>query len=269
MSVPPPPNERELADRVPGAVSHEVYAGAQRPGEPPAGGLPPLAPPPSSPPSAWNAPAFGLLAIFLVALGALVWPQYRARAVEAKVKPMVQALSQRNAGARCPRYITAIFTNVGSVSLDANGNPADRTDLTGPICDALRHLYTDEGRAELKCLVTDGRCPESARRSVIALSVVAHEAMHLRGILDEAAAECSSIGEGQRSGELVGLSAEQGRMIGYLHLMALNPSTPPEYTVSPADCDAARDLLANPPGTESQRTLLVTLTEQTWTMLGE
>lgn len=250
-------------------MPHGVYAGVGRPGEPPAGGIPPLAPPPPSPPSAWNAPAFGLLAIFLVALGALVWPQYRARAVEAKVKPLVQALSQRDASARCPRYITAIFTNVGSVRLDANGNPADRTDLTGPICDALRHLYTDEGRAELECLVTDGRCPESARRSVIALSVVAHEAMHLRGILDEAAAECSSIAEGQRSGELAGLSPEQGRMIGYLHLMALNPSTPAEYAVSPADCDAARDLIASPPGNGTQRSLLVTLTEQTWTMLGE
>ncbi len=268
MSVPPPPNERELADTIPGAVPHSVYEGVQRPSEPTLG-IPPLSPPPPSRPSAWNAPAFVMLAVFLAALTALVWPQYRARAVEARVKPLVQALAQRDASARCPRYVTAIFTNVGSVSLDANGNPADRTDLTGPICDALRHLYTDEGRAEMQCLVTDGRCPESARRSVVALAVVAHEAMHLRGILDEAAAECASIGEGQRSGELVGLSAEQGRMIGYLHLKALNPSTPHQYAVSPANCDAARDLMANPPGTEEQRSLLVTLTEQTWTNLGE
>ncbi len=268
MSVPPPPNERELADTIPGAVPHGVYEGVPRPGEGP-GGLPPLAPPPPSKPSAWNAPAFVMLAIFLLALGALVWPQYRARAVEAKVKPLVQELAGRDAGARCPRYITAIFTNVGSVSLDANGNPADRTDLTGPICDALRHLFTPDGRAELKCLVTDGRCSDSARRSVIALAVVAHESMHLRGILDEAAAECSSIAEGQRSGELVGLSPEQGRMIGYLHLRALNPSTPQEYAVSTGDCDAARDLTARPPATAPVRDLLTMLTEQTWTTLGD
>lgn len=210
-----------------------------------------------------------MLGIFLVALGALLWPQYRARSVEHKVEPLVAALAQRDATARCPRYITSIFTNVGSVSLDANGNPADRTDLTGPICDALRHLYTDAGRAELQCLVTDGRCPESARASVVALSVVAHESMHLRGILDEAAAECTSIAEGQRAGELIGLSAEQGRMIAYLHLMALNPNTPPQYTVTPANCDAARDLFSRPPGTEEQRSNLVTLTVQTWTTLGD
>ncbi len=269
MSVPPPPNERELADRVPGAVSHEVYVGVQRPSEPPGGGLPPLAPPPASRPSAWNAPAFGMLAIFLLALGALLWPQYRARQVEGKVAPLVMGLAQRDATARCPRYITAIFTNVGSVSLDADGNPVDRTDLTGPICDALRHFYTPQGRSEMQCLVTDGRCSENARRTVIALSVVAHEAMHLRGVLDEGAAECSSIGAGQRTGELVGLSAEQGRMIGYLHLMALNPSTPTEYAVNAGNCDAARELLSNPPGTEAQRTTLVMLTEQTWERLGE
>ena len=158
--------------------------------------LPPLPPPPEKKPSAWNAPAFLMLAIFLAALGALLWPQYRARSVEHKVQPLVAELAQRDATARCPRYITSIFTNVGSVSLDANGNPADRTDLTGPICDALRHLYTEAGRAELQCIVTDGRCSETARASIVALSVVAHESMHLRGILDEAAAECASIGDG-------------------------------------------------------------------------
>ncbi|MBJ7472721.1 MAG: hypothetical protein JHD16_15555 [Solirubrobacteraceae bacterium] len=270
MSVPPPPpDERELADTIPGAVSHDVYAGGWRAGETPPGGLPPLSPPPPTRPSAWNAPAFGMLAIFLLALGALLWPQYRARAVENKIQPVVAGLSQRDTSARCPRYITAIFTNVGSVSLDASGNPGDRTDLTGPICDALRHLYTDEGRAELQCLVTDGRCPESARRSIVALSVVAHESMHLRGILDEAAAECSAIAEGPRTAKLAGLTPEQGRMIGYLHLMALNPNTPDEYAVSPGNCRAARELTDNPPGTEAQRGLLVMLTEQTWTTLGE
>ena len=210
-----------------------------------------------------------MLAIFLLALGALLWPQYRARQVEHKVAPLVAALAERPAGARCPRYITAIFTNVGSVSLDANGNPADRTDLTGPICDALRHFYTPEGHAELQCLVTDGRCSESARRTIVALSVVAHESMHLRGVLDEAAAECTSIGEGQRTGQLVGLSPEQGRMIGYLHLMALNPGTPPEYAVTPGNCDAARQLIGDPPGTQPQRDTLTLLIEQTWETLGE
>jgi hypothetical protein len=268
VSVPPPPNGRELADTIPGAVAHEVYVGVQRPSQP-TGGLPPLAPPPPSRPSAWNAPAFGMLAIFLLALGALLWPQVRARQVERKVAPLVQGLAERDVSARCPRYITAIFTNVGSVSLDANGNPIDRTDLTGPICDALRHFYTDAGRAEMQCLVTDGRCRDSARETVIALSVVAHEAMHLRGVLDEGAAECASIGAGERTAELTGLTPEQGRMIGYLHLRALNPSTPPEYAVSPGNCDAAQDLIANPPGTEAQRALLVTLTEQTWAELGE
>lgn len=264
----PPPNDRELADVIPGAVPHEVYTGVQSPRQQ-SNELPPLAPPPPSRPSAWNAPAFVMLAIFLLSLAALLYPQYRARTVEHDIKPLVSGLAQRDAGARCPRYITAIFTNVGSVSLDANGNPADRTDLTGPICDALRRLFTPEGRAEMRCLVTDGRCNEAARRSAIALSVVAHEAMHLRGILDEDAAECASIGEGERAGVLAGLSAEQGRMIGYLHLMALNPSTPPQYAVTPRNCDAARDLVSRPPGTEAQRTTLVTLTEQTWNSLAD
>ncbi len=270
-----------LADRVPGAVAHDVYAHAgaswppTTPPDPsqfgPMSGPPHLIPPPPPPdrPSGWNGPAFGMLAIFLLALTALLWPQYRARMTERKVGPLVAGLSQRNAGARCPRYITAIFTNVGSVSLDASGEINDYTDLTGPICDGLRRLYTPEGKAEMQCLLTDGRCPPSAVKSVVALSVVAHESMHLRGILDEAAAECTSIGEGIRTGELAGLTAEQGRMIAWAHYAALNPNTPEQYNVTPQNCPAVAELQQNPPGNEASRDQLARLAQQTWVTLGD
>lgn len=232
-------------------------------------GLPPLAPPPPTRPTAWNGPAFGLLAIFLVALGALLYPQYRARVVEHKANPMVAALANRPATARCPRYITSIFTNVGSVQLDANGAPTDRTDLTGPICEGVRRLFTPEGRAEMRCLVTDGRCPDTALRSVVAINVIAHEAMHLKGTLDEREAECQSIGESQRASELAGSTPEEGRMVGYVHLAAMNPNSPEQYVVSTQNCAAAADFEANPPGTPELRATLTASVERTWLTLGE
>jgi hypothetical protein len=280
LGSPPPvdylrgaPPTRELADTIPGAVSHGVYDEKRKTWKkPPIGpnGLPQYdAPPPPHRPSGWNAPAFGMLAIFLVALTALVYPQVRARLVEHKLKPLVSALAQRPAGARCPRYITAVFTNVGSVSFDANGQISNHTDLTGPICDGMKRLYTPAGRAEMKCLVTDGRCSKSALQSVVALSTVTHESMHLRGILDEAAAECESITEGERAGVLAGLTPEEGRMIGYVHMTAMNPNTPPQYHLTGASCPGVAAYEANPPGTEAQRGLLTTLVEDTWLTLGK
>lgn len=271
---PPPParrdlaDARELADTIPGAVPHDIYAGQPTPRE--AAGAPSFAPPPESPPSAWNLPAFGLLALFLLALAALLWPQWRARSTEHKIKPLVVGLSGRaDAGARCPRYITAIFTNVGSVSLDANGQPSDHTNLTGPICDAMQHFYRPGGRRELDCLLTDGRCPESARQTIVAMSTIAHESMHLAGVLDEAQAECSSIAAGERTAQLTGLRPEQGRMIAYLHLTALNPNTPEQYSITRDNCPGAAELLRRPPGTEAARSLLTTTVEDTWITLGD
>lgn len=256
-----PPGSAPLADRIPGAVAHDVYRAAERPAKPP------LVPPPAGKPSAWNVPGFILVGLFLATVLLLSWPQLRARALEHKVKPLVTALALRDSGARCPRYLTTMFGTVGSVSLDSSGQISDHTDLTAPVCDGLRRLYSIEGRAELRCLVTDGRCNPSARRSIVALSVVAHESMHLRGILDEAQAECASLGEGARAGTLAGLTAGQGQMIAYLHLVSLNPNTPAQYAARPETCRPAALLLSNPPGTPEQRAALAPAVEQTWIAL--
>ncbi len=197
-------------------------------------------------------------------MAVLVWPQFRARKTEKAVRPLVVALAHRQAGARCPRYITAVLTNVGSVQLDSKGNIADRTDLTGPVCDGLRHLYASGGVAELSCLTTGGNCSEDARRSVVAISVVAHESMHLRGQLDEGKAECESVGESAAIAKTLGLTPEEARMISWLHYAAMNPYTPPQYNISPENCANAADLEANPPGTQGARATLRAQISATW-----
>ncbi|MDO9355729.1 MAG: hypothetical protein Q7T55_18660, partial [Solirubrobacteraceae bacterium] len=261
--------------RVPGAVGLDMYTESTRslwtdPAVAAGNGLQP--PPPSPPtehPSGWNAPAIGMLAIFLVALTALLWPQYRARVTEAKAKPLVSGLSGRDAGARCPRYITAIFTNVGSVSFDASGRISDHTDLTGPICDGLRRFYTPEGKAEMSCLVTDGRCSPGALQSIVALSVVAHESMHLAGEHDESQAECRSIAAGVKTAQLVGLTPDHGRMIAWAHYTAMNPNTPEQYSLTLQNCPSLADLENDPPGTEESRSAVTTSVEHTWLTLGD
>lgn len=261
-SAPPP-----LADQIPGAVPHDVYGEAyaqhaQSPGRP--------SPPPAPRKSGWNAPAYGMLAIFLVALSAVGWPQIKARQTEATVRPLVTAIAERNAGARCPRYITAFFGNAGSVTFDEHGNAADRTDLTAPVCEGAKFAFSAQGRAALNCLVTDGNCSPEALQAVVALNVIAHEAIHLRGETDEAKAECFSIGEGDRIAQTVGLTPEHGRTIAWTHYAGMNHLTPPQYRVNPTWCAPAADLQTRPPALDpAARDALTEQVSRTWATLGE
>lgn len=245
-----------------GIVSHNAYDQAQVP----RGSVLPSGRPPKRP-SGWNAPGIGLLALVLMLVGVIVWPQVRARKTEAAVKPLVGALAQRDASARCPRYITSVLTNVGSVGLDETGQIADRTDLTGPVCDGLRHFYGPGGKTELSCLTSGSTCPRDALVSVVALSVVVHESMHLRGQLDEGRAECESIGESQTLARSLGIPLDQARMISWLHYAGMNPNTPPRYQIGPDDCQYVAELKANPPGTAEARATLADDVNRTWTEL--
>lgn len=194
----------------------------------------------------------------------MLWPQLRARETERQVRPLVQALAQRDAGARCPRYLTAVLTSVGSVSFDETGRIADHTELTGPVCDGLRHLYSAKGRAELSCLTTTGVCTPETQRAIVALSVVVHESMHLRGQFDEALTECESLGESGTVSRVLGIPLEQARMISYLHYKALNPNTPPEYRITAGTCANAAALDAAPPGAPGTREALTAQIALAW-----
>lgn len=264
--VPP----EQLADQIPGAVPHgvfdEAYAHAASDGR--AVPIPPWVEPKRA--GGWNAPAFGMLAIFLVALAMLLIPQYKARQTEAKIQPLVAAVAERDAGARCPRYITTMFSVAGSVAFDENGQASDRTDLTAPVCEGAKFAFTPQGRQELQCLATDGACSEQAIAAIVALNVIAHEAIHLRGELDESRAECSSIGEGERIARVVGLSPDQGRMIAWVHYKGMNRSTPEQYRVHPSWCAPAAALDQRPPGPSPQvRDQLAASVEYAWATLGD
>lgn len=262
---------RPLADAVPGAVSHDLYSGQSTGG--PAG--PPRSPgrpgsggglPPGRRPSGLNGPGIVLICLALLAAGLVLWPQVRARAIESRAKPLISGLAGRDAGARCPRYLTSMFGGrAGSVSLDHEGNIADRTDLTKPICDGLKRALSKEGREELSCLTEPrGFCTPEARKSVVALMVTTHEAMHLRGILDEAKAECAAITYAPKAAELAMLTPGQGRVMAWVHWKALNANTPGQYRVNEASCPAAAALVAAPPGTPDQLTMLEMTTSVTW-----
>lgn len=245
---------------MPGGVQHNLYAQ-------PAGGEapPPWAPSPRKRPSGWNRYSFIMLALVLGVVVALVWPQIRARQIEGKVKPLVTALSARDASVYCPRYLTAVIGFVGAVSLDDEGGPANTTQLTGHTCNALKHLYTPAGRAELECLDTaPGTCSEGALRSVVALSVVTHESMHIKGQLNEGGAECDSLAQGPVIAQTLGIRPAQAAVISWLHYAGMNPFTPPQYRVTAGNCPALQGLVPQVASETPEMQQLVAQTAAMW-----
>lgn len=260
--MPPAYGQAPVAQApAPGGARPDLYAQVAGGGDQP----PPWAPSPRKRPSGWNLYSFILVGLALAVVVALVWPQLRARAIERDAKPLVTALSARDASVYCPRYLTAVIGFVGAVSLDEEGGPANSTQLTGPTCNALRHLYSAGGRTELACLDTaPASCSDDAVRSVVALSVVTHESMHIKGQLDEAGAECDSLGQGPVLAQTLGLRPAQGAVISWLHYSAMNPSTPPQYRVNPQACAPLQQLVPQVPTESPEMKQLVTRTAAMW-----
>ena len=93
---------------------------------------------------------------------------------------------------RCQGVLGALLdigVNAGTVQFDADGRPADETHLTRDVCRGLRRFLDDPRSRRLDC-VRAGRVPREAFATVRAVHTLAHEAVHLAGVRNEAEARC-------------------------------------------------------------------------------
>lgn len=113
--------------------------------------------------------------------------------IETRAGAVASTLAGRPVAARCPGPFKRRFfyeTTEGSVRFDADGVPVDRTDLSFRTCDGLRTAMDRRAGLDLDCLAY--HCPRETEQAAAALAVLAHEAMHLRGTIDEGATECAA-----------------------------------------------------------------------------
>ena len=125
-------------------------------------------------------------------------------------------ISIRDVGVSCPgpikrRVLHSI--NEGSVRFDAEGEPFDETNLSGRTCDGLRLALDAGADLDLKCLAHN--CPADATQAAEALAVLAHEAVHLRGEIDEGRTECEARRVVSTVARHFGLTAEASRALAY------------------------------------------------------
>jgi hypothetical protein len=151
----------------------------------------------------WLPPLLALLAV-------VAWSSYRTHENEVRLGRIASVLAGRHVGVDCQRLIASLVDvewREGEVKFDVEGRPGDETLLSRRTCSDLARFRREGDKEKLVgCLVHAPLTPDtlpgvcrSGGRYAGDVKVLAHEAQHLRGIPDEAIAECYAI---QRAGEV-------------------------------------------------------------------
>jgi hypothetical protein len=171
-----------------------------------------------------------LAALLLIvgALSALGFARHEARVREQnQLAEIATDLAGRTVGVRCPGFLSSLVrvrTEGGYVEFDANGDPEGHTVLSPETCKALRHPE----RADFAC-IGRGDCTFKEFKVGWALHTLAHESFHLRGITEEAIAECYALQNTAFVAERLGLdTATADRVQKWVYLKGY-PNEPDEY----------------------------------------
>jgi hypothetical protein len=157
------------------------------------------------------------LALAAAVLGAAVWwlaDRQDVRANERRLSAIASEIAGRDVRVQCPGAVRRLFgwdIVEGSVRFDADGTPHDETKIRKQSCAELDVLAEGERAKELECIGRTGiACGRHGRETVMAVDVLAHEAWHLRGIMDEGETECRSLQTIAWTAQRLGATAEQG-----------------------------------------------------------
>ncbi len=164
--------------------------------------------------------AIGLAGLAVLAVGVV---EYRAQAAEARYGELVSQVAHRDVSVRCQGLfgnLVDIGQELGTVQFNEDGDPADKTDIKRDACKWLKEYERGDKRV--------------TRNSAIAVHVLAHEAIHLRGWTDEAAAECYGAQFTVQVARGLGATARQAQALADLYWRMIYPEMPDEYRT--ADC---------------------------------
>lgn len=170
------------------------------------------------------------LVLFLVSL-----PYIAARreisAAEADAARAARTQTGRAIDVNCPGPFMARFapnTLEGKVQYNADGTPSSSTELSGKVCKGLRALHVRKRTLDFSCL-TSGACRQDEQQAALAVAVLTHELMHLRGITDEALAECLARKRILAVARDLGLGDAAGAQIAAYQRDVLEPQLPSQY----------------------------------------
>lgn len=181
-----------------------------------------------------------IAAAVLLVLLAFGW---RERAQRLDAQNRASAAASRVAGrpvtVRCPGILKRAVLeeiNHGTVRF-RDGRPEDVTHLSGEACAGLRRLVREGAALDLACLQLDA-CDADDTRVALGVSVLAHEAVHLRGVIDEARTECESVRWTAGVAEALGATPRTAAFIADWKF-SVGPDHLPQQYQTTADCRVA------------------------------
>jgi len=141
------------------------------------------------------------------------WHHFESELADA-AKPV---LAGRDAGFVCERLTRNFFSStghVGHVWFDAEGNPDDSAFLSMQTCSSLRAFRGGE---------------RTDQQAIVAAHTLAHEAAHLRGIMNEAEAECLAVRLDHEVMTRLGASDDEATRAVEFYRTQVYPRLPGEY----------------------------------------
>lgn len=159
--------------------------------------------------------AVGALLLMALGLGAL---EYRAQAAERRLGQVASELAGRSVHVRCEGFfgeLVDIGPELGTVRFNADGTPTDRTDLIRSACQDLKDYAGGDRELDLD--------------AAYAVHTLAHEAVHLRGVRNEAQTECISLQLTAETARHLGATAAEGQALAEFYWREVYHRLPREY----------------------------------------
>lgn len=173
-----------------------------------------------------------LLALSLGAAGLTTHVHRGDAARNTRYAEIASGIAGRPVEVRCPGFWKKLIDtspNQGTVRVE-RGRVADTADLSVEICEALDDIVHGEADETLACLPDpDDGCRRKLDALAFGIEALTHEAFHLRGILEEARAECYALQTATRTAVALGIDPTDAAALNVYYVENLYPRLPPEY----------------------------------------
>ena len=170
-----------------------------------------------------------LLALVIAFLAFQAYWFVRETPTEARLGEIAAKVAGREAPVRCPsiwKRLLDISVNAGAAHVPPEGERF--AELKHEYCETFDGLLDDGFPEDVDCLRhATSACDERVHDVVLAVHLLSHEAQHLRGVLDEAAADCYAFQTDALVAEELGATPEQARLVA-AHLAATIPAITPD-----------------------------------------
>ncbi|MCW2599403.1 MAG: hypothetical protein JWM02_1232 [Frankiales bacterium] len=163
-------------------------------------------------------PAWSTSLLAVVTVAAAI-PVAQRAIEERRLADVASQLVGHRVGVHCQTTTAAMVdagAELGFVPYDANGIPLPRTTLKRVPCNDLKH-YLGGGRAN------------PSYGEVVAVHVLTHEAMHMRGQTSEASAECEAVQRDRTTAALLGATPAQAAKLALQYWLTVYPHMPEGY----------------------------------------